>query len=399
VLLVLSAFTYCAGAAQTNNVSFHGFGVTVDMVYPDEAHPSETITHNVTISSDGITTLQNFTVVITAIVNQGLEVIYSGQDTLGHLLPYTYNLTIPVPLGTNGSLLCSAYVRTTGMGLDDLHFTVQTTQVRILTYSELLADYNVLAANYSALTQMYDVLNANYISLLIEHNQLTANYSDLFTNYTTLLGSYNTLLGQYNNLALAYDGVTADYATLNGTYNALSTNYNSLNSSFNSLFAQNSALQADFNGLNSTHYSLQATYNALVANRNALQTDYNSLTSAENLLQTNYNSLLGTKNALQSDFNSLNSTYNGMQNTYALLRDAYNSLNSTYTALRDEVDEFTRRINNAENALNGDRVVLFIFVAAVAVLVAFVIYIRHKKAEPYMVIRKETVAIENDKEQ
>jgi type IV secretory pathway component VirB8 len=48
------------------------------------------------------------------------------------------------------------------------------------------------------------------------------------------------------------------------------------------------------------------------------------------------------------------------------------------------------------NALNIDRVVMFIFVAAVASLIALVIYLKRKEPEPYVVIRKETVTVKPD---
>jgi hypothetical protein len=39
---------------------------------------------------------------------------------------------------------------------------------------------------------------------------------------------------------------------------------------------------------------------------------------------------------------------------------------------------------------------MFIFTVAVAALVAFIVYIKRKKQEPYVVIRKETVSVNPD---
>ena len=369
LLLMSSVFVYCAGA-QTNNVSFHGAGVTVDLAYPEEAHPSnttaynETITHDISIRNDTPSTLQSFTMVVTAVVNQSLEVIYSGQDTLTHPLPFTYNLTIPLPLGTNGSLQCSVYVRTSGTGLDDLHFTVQTTEVRTLTYTELLFEYNQLMENYTALNNSYVALNNTY--------------NDLRILYNATLQDYNRTLLEYQTLNTTYNGLYSDYGILNSTYNSLNSTYYSL--------------RADYN-------LLEGNYNSILAKNNALQLDYNSIDSTHSNLQTIYNSLLSTKNTLQTNYNSLNSTYYSVQASYALLRGAYDSLNRTYTALENEINTLTQRITGSENALNNDRVVMFIFVAAVAGLVAFVIYLKQKKPEPYVVIRKETVTMEQDEKQ
>ena len=52
LLLMSSAVVYCAGAAQTSSVSFHGVGVTVDLAFPEEAHPAENISHNLTITAE-----------------------------------------------------------------------------------------------------------------------------------------------------------------------------------------------------------------------------------------------------------------------------------------------------------------------------------------------------------
>jgi type IV secretory pathway component VirB8 len=39
---------------------------------------------------------------------------------------------------------------------------------------------------------------------------------------------------------------------------------------------------------------------------------------------------------------------------------------------------------------------MFIFIIAVAALIAFIVYIKRKKQEPYVVIRKETVNVNPD---
>jgi predicted nuclease with TOPRIM domain len=358
-LLISSAVMYCAGASQTNSVSFHGVGVTVDLAYPEEAHPAESISHNLTITTNTAVEIQNITLFVYAPVDSAWQYVNKSTIILPPLpantsLPFVIRLTLPQ--NANGTLYCLLYVQT-DQSADYSSYSFFTTQVRALTYSELLVAHNELLENYRVLNNSYTELNQTYTALWISYNELWANYS------------------------------------------TLSANYNSLNSSFNSLFAQNSALQSEYNALNSTYYSLQANYTSILANNNALQTSYNSLSSSNNALQLSYNSLIGIKNALQSDFNSLNSTYQGVRTSYALLGEAYDSLNRTYTALQNEVNDFTQRINSSESALNSDRAVMFIFVATVAVLIAFVIYLKHKKTEPYVVIRKETVAIEKEEKQ
>jgi predicted nuclease with TOPRIM domain len=402
-LLVSSAVVYCVGAAQTKTQSFHGVGVKIELAFPDEAHPTDTISHNITITAIVDVALQNITLFIYAPINSTLQHVKNQTITwplllAGNSLP-TSEIRFTLPQNANGTLYCLLYVQT-DQSADYASYTFYTTQVRTLTYTELLSAHNQLIANYSALSAAYDQLNANYSALLIAHNNLLVNYSTLFADYGTLLGSYNTLLAQYGALSTAYNGLTSDYATLNSTYNLLSANYDALNSTFNSLLAKNNALQSDYNSLNSTHYNLQASYNSLegnynsiVAKDNALQSDYNSLSSTDSALQTNYNTLNSTKNTLQSDYNSLNSTHYSVQASYDLLRGAYDTLNRTYTSLASEFSDLNQRVHNSENAMNSDRIVLSIFTITVACLVGFIIYIKRKKPEPYVVIRKETVTV------
>ena len=68
-------------------------------------------------------------------------------------------------------------------------------------------------------------------------------------------------------------------------------------------------------------------------------------------------------------------------------------LNKTYT---DLLGEFANLQERSESALNSDRIVMFIFVIALVALVAFIIYLKRGKEEPYVVIRKETVSMNQD---
>jgi hypothetical protein len=52
VLLFLSTLTCSVGASSDPTVTFRGAGVTIDLTYPEEAHPEDSITHNVTITAN-----------------------------------------------------------------------------------------------------------------------------------------------------------------------------------------------------------------------------------------------------------------------------------------------------------------------------------------------------------
>ena len=391
-----------------NSVSFHGVGVTIDLAYPEEAHPAESITHNVSITANSDLTLQNFTLFVYAPVNSTLQQIKNQTIISWDLLRnenLTSSLRFTLPQNANGTLYCFLYVQT-DQSADYSSFTFYTTQVRTLTYSELLSAHNELIANYTALSGAYDQLNASYSTLLLSHNELTANYNTLLADYGTLLGTYNTLLTEYNTLNSAYSTLTSDHETLNSTYNSLLTNYNNLNASFTSLLAQNTALQSNYSSLNSTYLSLQANYSSLQTNynslntqNNALQSDYSSLDSTHNNLQTLYNSLFSTKNTLQSDYTSLNSTRYSIQASYDSLNLVYAALNQTVTALDTEINDLTEKINISESAASNSRTFVFIALMAVVGLIALVIYLKKKEPEPYVVIRKETVAVNPEETQ
>jgi predicted nuclease with TOPRIM domain len=315
-------------SASTTTVSFRGGGVTVDLTFPEEAHPDTTITHNVTITANIALTLQNFTIFIYAPVNAIWQEVKNQTITSWDLLEnenLTSRLGFTLPQEANGTLYCFIYVKTNQSAYYS-SYTFYTTEVREMTYSELLAGYNVL--------------NNTYNQLLADYNQLSSDY--------------NTLNNTYNNLQ-------SSYAALNSSYNELSANYSILNNAYN---------------------DLQGRYNTLQNSYNELDSNYKNVNSARN-------SLLGDISKLQLDYDSLNSTFYSVQGNFTNLQAVYDALKETYNNLLSD-------FNNLQGVVDSDRIVLFIFVVTVACLIAFVIYLKRKKEEPYVIIRKETVAVKPD---
>ncbi len=290
-LFLLFGQTCTLGASSTNNFSFQGAGVTIDLKFPDEAHPTESITHNFTITAKTSLTLENFTITIKVLVNSSWQQIYmeqSGPTVMSEndvlLKPLKFEELDP---NAHGKLHCFMYVLTDKIS-DPLSYTFYTTHVRTLTYSELL----------------------------IEYDELLTNYSDLLTEYETLLESYNEL--------------TATYGTLNSTYNSLLNEYN--------------ALQSTYNQLNSTYHTLQSTYDSLLT-------------------------------------------------SYISLEANFNSLNQTYTALENEINNLRQKTESSKIEIINTRNLTYLFVGTTIALILLIIYIKKKKPEPYVVIRKETVAV------
>jgi DNA repair exonuclease SbcCD ATPase subunit len=326
--LLLFSGLICSVGASTTTVSFRGGGVTVDLTFPEEAHPTESITHNITITANIALTLQNFTIFIYTPINAIWQEVKNQTITYWDLREnesLTSRLGFTLPQEANGTLYCFIYVKT-NQSVYYSSYTFYTTCVSELTFSEMQSLYYEMLANYTA-------LQTNYATLLNNYNALLANYNSLFANYAALLSERNALSAQYN-------AQVATYQTLLNNYNKLSSDYNTLDSNYRSQLNKYNALQADYDSLNSTHYSLQGNYTSL--------------------------------------------------------QTVYDELNQTYTNLLTELNDLKQKDTRSENDLNIDKIVMLIFVVTVACLIAFIVYLKRKKEEPYVVIRKETVAVKPD---
>jgi predicted nuclease with TOPRIM domain len=211
------------------------------------------------------------------------------------------------------------------------------TEINLVIKRSSCTFYTTLVSEptFSEMQSEYDVLWEDYILLDAKYKALDENFTILWANYTLLLSELDQLKADYNSKVVAYE-------TLLAQYNKLSDDYDALDANYGSKIAEFGALQTDYGDLNSTCYSLQTSYNALSA--------------------------------------------------------VYAALNQTYTILQTEFDTLQERINVSESALNTDRIVLFIFVVTVAALIAFVVYLKRKKEEPYVVIRKETVSMKSEED-
>jgi hypothetical protein len=294
-LVIIMGFLFVriheAGALSVSDVSFRGAGVTVDLAFPEEAHPTETITHNLTITAYTPLLLQNFTLIINVLVDVTWQQVYKEQIFSESMLQnedLTRRMMFTLPQNAHERLSCFIYVLTDKSAGDPSTYTFYSTYVRIITYNKLL----------------------------IEYNELLANYTSLRADYETLLASYNTLSTQYG--------------TLNSTYTSLLNQYNSL--------------QATYSSLNSTFFSQKANYNALKASYDSLEENYKTLNQ-----------------------------------TYSLLKAETSNPGSTVAALNTE--------------LTTTRNLMYALLVVTVALVALIIYFKKKKPEPYIVVRKETVAL------
>ena len=331
VLLLFSGLMRSVGATpDITTVTFRGGGVTIDLKYPDENLPGESIWHNVTITANTALTLRNFTVVIKAPVNSDWQVVFA--DKLPVNFPLQANISFEWPIQTemvseeaDGKLSCFMNV-STSQSTDYETYAFYTTHISAPTLSEMRILYNEMLAKYTS-------LQADYQSLLDEYNGLLINYSSLFANYTALLSEHNQLTNDYNSQV-------SNYQSLLTQYNKLSDDYDSLNANYRSKINDYTALQSDYNEVNITRYDLQASYTTL--------------------------------------------------------NSVYDALNDNYLKLQDDLNSLQKRFNTSEGTVGADRIVMFIFIVTLIALIGFIVYIKRKKQEPYVVIRKETVSMKEE---
>ena len=182
------------------------------------------------------------------------------------------------------------------------------------------------------------------------------------------------------------------------TFSEIWINYTVLKNDYDSLLANYSSLFSNYAALDIEHNQLTTDYNNKVAAYALLLSQYNKLSDDNNALYDNYESKLAELGTLQTDYENLNSTHSDIQESYDLLQALYNGLNQTYNELETDLTTFQQRINDLVSELDISRIVMFIFTVAVAVLIAFIIYLKRKTEEPYVVIRKETVSMKSNEE-
>jgi len=209
------------------------------------------------------------------------------------------------------------------------------------------------------------------ISLVIE--------SSSYTFYTTYISS--PTISEIQNV---YNTLLQEYELLNATYTELNQTFTNLSEQHQTLLAQNEDLIQD-------HDALEKTYKTLLAQYNKLSDDYNSL-------DAKYTSRIAELSNLETSYYDLNATRYDLQASYDTLDNIYIALNETYSNLQTQFVNLQNSLNAKQSELDSDKIVMLIFVISVAVLIAFIVYLRRKKEDPYLVIRKETVSMKSDKE-
>jgi hypothetical protein len=221
VLLLFSGLMQSAHAASEKTASFHGSQVTIDLTYPDEAHPTDSIRHNVTITANTALTL-SVMVDIEAFINSSWQKKAEGGQT-NQDLSQSEILTIPMrftPQNADGFLRCSIYLQT-DQTVDDISYTFYTTLVSDPTFSEIENEYDTLGEEY---TSLYNT----YTSLLNQYNRLSDDYE-------ALNAIYKSKIDELNDFQTNYDDLNATRYILQASYNTLQTTYEDLNQTYTDL--------------------------------------------------------------------------------------------------------------------------------------------------------------------
>ena len=224
-----------------------------------------------------------------------------------------------------------------------------------------------LYCNMTVQTEINTVTHYAYYAFHTTHiseltfSEMQTLYNEMLANYTSLQADYQSLLDEYNGLLINYSSLFANYTVLLSEHNQLTNDYNSQVSNYQSLLTQYNKLSDDYDSLNA-----------------------------------NYRSKINDYNVLQSDYNEVNTTRYDLQTSYNTLNNVYTALNDTYLKLQDDLNILQKRFNTSEGTVSADRVVMFIFIVTLIALIGFIVYIKRRKQEPYVVIRKETVSMKEE---
>lgn len=209
-MILLSSLGRAAKASQFNTVFFtYGF-VWGSIEFPEEAHPADTITCNLTISAYIDVNVYNFTLEISGLTGekwQSLRTqIISQYIKQGENL--TTSVTVTLPQNTS----------------ERLRYTVEASTDKGFGKGIFYATY-VRATTYDQLSSLYDALLLNHTMLLADYDQLLTKYNTLNLTYSSLASEYYAIQARYNSLNFSYESLNASYSSLTSSYGTLQQDY------------------------------------------------------------------------------------------------------------------------------------------------------------------------------
>ncbi|MHA2326524.1 MAG: hypothetical protein ACXACB_14045 [Promethearchaeota archaeon] len=220
ILLLCSTVLSSINAQPFSVLSFHGVGITVELVFPEEAHPEDNIDHNVTINSQTNPEIEVFNLTIYGTINQTIQEIKSLFLSLDLDAPYTKRINVSLPKETLGKLYCTLYAKT-DQDTDYFFTSFFTTQVNPITFSELLVAYE------SKLLEL-EISKSRYDSLFLEHSSLLGRHSTLEDDFESNVKTFNELLKNYTSLESNSTNIQGNFTILQNEFNSLNEVYDDL---------------------------------------------------------------------------------------------------------------------------------------------------------------------------
>jgi len=219
-MILLFSLSCTAKASQFSTVSFTYWYMEGSLEFHEEAHPTDTITYNLTIVAYIDVTIFNLTLKISGLVGEKWQTLHTEQITAYPMTigeNFTRQIIFTVPQNTSERLYC-VIEASTDKGFSKTAF--YATYVRTITYDELLNLYNELLVNYSTLQDDYNQLLTNYDALNLTYSSLVAEHGTMQTNYNSLNSSYESLMASYNSLTTVYDSLQEFYTYIKTKYDA-----------------------------------------------------------------------------------------------------------------------------------------------------------------------------------
>jgi hypothetical protein len=200
-----------AKASRSSTTSFtYGF-VWGSIEFPEETHPLDTITCNLTIGAYIDVKIYNFTLDISGFTGQNWRT-FGTEQIISYNLAQDENLTsqiiITVPQNTS----------------EKLHYVIEASTDKGFGKTAFYAT-NVITITYEELSDLYNKLLTNNTALQVDYNQL-------LTNYTTINQTYSSLLREYNATHTTCNLLNSSYESLKANYSSLKSNYDSLQEHF-----------------------------------------------------------------------------------------------------------------------------------------------------------------------
>jgi len=218
-ITLLLGLSHTVNASQTSTVSFTYGYIWGSLEFPEEAHPADSVTCNLTIAAYIDVNIYNFTLGISGLTGEKWQTLHT--EPISRYLAQGESLTAPVmvTLPQNTS--------------ERLHYVIEASTDKGFGKTAFYGTY-VRAISHSELSGLYHDLLVNYSILRIDYNQMLAKYYTLNLTYSSLVEEYNTIQANINTLNSSYRSLTASYNSLISDYNSLQEHYNYIRTLYDS---------------------------------------------------------------------------------------------------------------------------------------------------------------------